>query len=264
MRREQRYAVLLQQVALQECYRQILLPLVVFSLYIYLAAVHNIHWLKVWPGVCVLCRYVRSRIGQALKLRLTPEVRFEHDDSLDELEKVGGVTTACCQYEVAAAVARVQQQQRHVCSSSSSSRRSCISLSACHALYLDLLAPLHESASAITMVAQLLARLNAFPLTLICCLAYPDVYCLCTAGDCRFKRQSARKTSTGTLQRQKQRHVAPQLAAAAAAAVQPPPTVTRSTRVLMMKKVMMTAASLTCLKAMHQQKLHLQQQQQLG
>jgi ribosome-binding factor A len=33
---------------------------------------------------------VRSRIGQALKLRLTPEVRFEHDDSLDELERVSG------------------------------------------------------------------------------------------------------------------------------------------------------------------------------
>ncbi|KAF6264296.1 ribosome-binding factor A-domain-containing protein [Scenedesmus sp. NREL 46B-D3] len=32
--------------------------------------------------------YVRGRIGQALKLRLTPEVRFEHDNSLDELERV--------------------------------------------------------------------------------------------------------------------------------------------------------------------------------
>lgn len=32
--------------------------------------------------------YVRSRIGQSVKLRLTPEIRFLHDDSLDELEKV--------------------------------------------------------------------------------------------------------------------------------------------------------------------------------
>lgn len=43
--------------------------------------------------MCWVCggrRYVRNRIGQALKLRLTPEVRFEHDDSLDELERVSG------------------------------------------------------------------------------------------------------------------------------------------------------------------------------
>lgn len=36
----------------------------------------------------LFCSYVRSQIGQAIKLRLTPEVRFEYDDTYDELEKV--------------------------------------------------------------------------------------------------------------------------------------------------------------------------------
>eukprot|EP00775_Hariotina_reticulata_P008047 gene8047-8242_t len=31
--------------------------------------------------------YVRSRIGQAVRLRLTPEIRFEYDDAYDEFDK---------------------------------------------------------------------------------------------------------------------------------------------------------------------------------
>eukprot|EP00879_Flechtneria_rotunda_P002238 GHRR01002425.1.p1 GENE.GHRR01002425.1~~GHRR01002425.1.p1 ORF type:complete len:347 (+),score=94.55 GHRR01002425.1:640-1680(+) len=32
--------------------------------------------------------YVRSRIGQAVRLRLTPEIRFYQDDTLDEMERI--------------------------------------------------------------------------------------------------------------------------------------------------------------------------------
>ena len=34
-------------------------------------------------------RYVRKEIGQRVRLRLTPEIRFEYDDYIDEMEMVG-------------------------------------------------------------------------------------------------------------------------------------------------------------------------------
>lgn len=40
-------------------------------------------------SLCDCCsRYVRSRVGQAMGLRLTPEIRFIQDNSLDEFEQV--------------------------------------------------------------------------------------------------------------------------------------------------------------------------------
>jgi hypothetical protein len=35
-----------------------------------------------------LCRYVRRRLGERVRLRLTPEVRFIHDDAVDRGERV--------------------------------------------------------------------------------------------------------------------------------------------------------------------------------
>ena len=34
-------------------------------------------------------RYTRTQIGQRVVLRLTPEIRYEYDDSLDQAEMVG-------------------------------------------------------------------------------------------------------------------------------------------------------------------------------
>jgi ribosome-binding factor A len=43
---------------------------------------------------------VRKEIGQRVRLRLTPEIRFVYDDSLEEMDLVGGCwgvdTLTCC------------------------------------------------------------------------------------------------------------------------------------------------------------------------
>ncbi|WIA15088.1 hypothetical protein OEZ85_001784 [Tetradesmus obliquus] len=62
--------------------------------------------------------YVRNRIGQALKLRLTPEVRFEHDDSLDELERI---QEAIGQEDFDRYLAEAEAEARGAAASSSSS-----------------------------------------------------------------------------------------------------------------------------------------------
>jgi len=39
-------------------------------------------------GTPLPLRYTRTKIGQRVVLRLTPEIRFEYDDSLDQAEMV--------------------------------------------------------------------------------------------------------------------------------------------------------------------------------